>query len=189
MNPKEIDDLLSETMRKIADAARKYDLETVSRLTNHATELQELKRATETVRQRVDAIRQGVAVKSAAISTTPSMRELPVEVSQGMINQNLLTLTAHVKSGRVQQGEDFIVETKPLGEKFRTTLMANGNKFQERGAIGRFYEKAGVRGGDIVILTEIARGVWTLSKAPAGKHLNSTYSVLAEYAARLAAAS
>ena len=53
------------------------------------------------------------------------LRKLPVEVTQGMIKQNLLTLTEHVKRGRIRVGEDLIVETQPSGERFRTRAYAS----------------------------------------------------------------
>ena len=98
------------------------------------------------------------------------LRELPVEVSQGMINQNLLTLTDHVKRGRIRVGEEMLIEALPSGERFRTDLVVNGNKLRERGAIGRFYREAGVHDGEFVVLTETAPQRWTLRKAAEGEH-------------------
>lgn len=99
-----------------------------------------------------------------------NLRELPIEVTQGMINQNLLTLTNHVKRGRIRTGEDLTIETDPSGERFTTELLTNGNKLQERGAIGRFYREAHVQAGDFVVLTEIAPKKWALKKAPLGQY-------------------
>jgi hypothetical protein len=91
-------------------------------------------------------------------------RELLIEVSQGMINQNLLTLTEPLKRGQIRIGEELIIEAMPSGERFKTQVMTNGNKLQERGAIGRFYREAGVSAGDRVILREMSRGNWRLLK-------------------------
>ena len=88
-----------------------------------------------------------------------------------MIKQNLLTLTEHVKRGRIRVGEDLIVEAHPSGERFRTDLVENGNRLRERGAIGRFYREAGVHDGEFVVLTETGPQRWTLRKAAAGEYL------------------
>ncbi|MSU50770.1 MAG: DNA sulfur modification protein DndB [Opitutus sp.] len=99
------------------------------------------------------------------------LRKLPVEVTQGMIRQNLLTLTEHVNGGRIRVGEDLIVEAQPSGERFRTDVVDSGNRLRERGAIGRFYREAGVHDGEFVVLTETAPQRWTLRKAAPGEYL------------------
>lgn len=102
------------------------------------------------------------------------LRVLPIEVTEGMINQNLLTLTEHVKRGRIKVGESLTVEVFPSGARFRTELLSNGNKLQERGAIGRFYREVGVKKWDFVVLTEVSPGRWTLKKAPDGQYQSRT---------------
>lgn len=92
-------------------------------------------------------------------------REIRIEVSQGMINQNLLTLTEAIKRGTVRVGEELIIEALPSERKFKTVVMASGNKLQERGEINKFYSSAGVREGDYVILQEVSLGQWKLRKA------------------------
>jgi len=87
-----------------------------------------------------------------------------------MIRQNLLTLTPHVKRGRIKIGEELIIEVAPSGERFVTRLLRIGNKLRARGEIAHFYRTAGVKGGDYVVLTEISPGKWTLTKAPQGKY-------------------
>ena len=92
------------------------------------------------------------------------MRQLPVEVTDGMTRQNLLTLTPHLKSAKVKVGEQFVTEAQPSGRRFATTLLEKGNKLQGRGEIARFYRDANLNGGDCVLLTEAAPGRWTLKK-------------------------
>ena len=58
---------------------------------------------------------------------------MQVKVSQGMINQNLLTLTEYVNRGVVRIGEEFTVESDPPGEFFKTDIVRHGNKLRERG--------------------------------------------------------
>lgn len=114
------------------------------------------------------------AVSQTPMSVTQNshkLRKLEVEVTQCMIKQNLLTLTDHVKRGRIRVGEDLIVETQPSGERFRTDLVENGNRLRERGAIGRFYREAGVHEGEFVVLTETAPQRWTLNKAVPGEYM------------------
>ena len=96
------------------------------------------------------------------------MRQPPVEVTDGMIRQNLLTLTPHLKTAKVKVGEQFMIEAQPSGRRFATALLEKGNKLQERGEIARSYRDANVNGGDYVLLTEAAPGRWKLKKAPHG---------------------
>jgi hypothetical protein len=70
------------------------------------------------------------------------LRKTAVEVSQGMIRQNLLTLTKLKKQGLIHDGDELLIEAQPSGERFRTDFMFDGNKVRERGAIARFYRDA-----------------------------------------------
>ena len=97
-------------------------------------------------------------------------RKLNISVTQGMINQNLLTLTEYVNSGIVRIGEQFSIKCEPSGELFDTVLLDRGNKLRERGAVGRFYHDAGVRAGDCVELFEIAPRRWKLTLARSQRH-------------------
>ncbi|MGL4399325.1 MAG: hypothetical protein ACRCXD_05625 [Luteolibacter sp.] len=172
-----IEEMIEATMSQIADAAGKRDLATVAGLTQKAGKLEEMKKRVQGIEAELSSMKEFTTPQVAPVNPTTSevqldvkLRELPVEVTQGMINQNLLTLTEHVKRGRIRTGEDLAIETYPSGERFRTDLMTNGNKVRERGAIGRFYRKAGVHAGDFVVLTEISPGRWTLKKAPHGQY-------------------
>jgi hypothetical protein len=169
----DIDRLLEQTMSSISAAAAKRDLGGVTALTKRASELEAMKKTLMGIEDRLKTYRAPVAQpptqKTAEPDSNGSLRELPVEVSQGMINQNLLTLTEHVKRGRIKAGEELLVEAAPSEDRFRTDLVGNGNKLRERGAIARFYRDAGVRAGDIVVLTETAPQRWKLRKAEAGE--------------------
>ena len=166
-----VDDMMRTTMQKIAEAAAKQDLPAVTAHTRRAAELETLKKTLLGIEEKLKEFEE-MPAQAGSNGTQPAshVRELPVEVTQGMINQNLLTLTAHVSRGRIKAGEDMTVETYPSGERFRTELLSNGNKLRERGAIGRFYREAGVHAGDFVVLTEVAPNHWTLKKAPVGQY-------------------
>lgn len=103
------------------------------------------------------------------------LRTLTVEVSQGMLNQHLLTLTDARRQGVVRIGEKFKI-TLPGGTTFETELCDPGNKLRERGLIRRFYEEAKIADGDKVILTEITAGTWQLmsAKSAEGKQIIAT---------------
>jgi len=159
-----IDELLKSTLSQIAEAAQNGNLGAVNVASRKATELEEMKKTVSLIEERLKEFQMPSAEKDE------HLRELPVEVSAGMINQNLLTLTEHVKRGRIKVGEVLTVEVLPSGERFRTQLLHNGNKLQERGAIGRFYREVGVRKFDFVMLSEVAPGQWTLKKAPDGQY-------------------
>jgi len=164
---KSIDDLINQIMQKIAQAAAKSDIQTVTALTRCANELKELQLPLLRILEKLKEIEKPTEKTSA--SQTLHLRELPVEVTAGMIRQNLLTLTEAVKQGKIRPAEDMIIETLPNGERFRTDLLQNGNRLRERGAIGRFYREATVKPGDYVVLNEVSAQKWTLQKAAPGK--------------------
>ena len=167
----EIEKRIDATMQRISEAAGKRDLPAVAALSRSAAELEEMMKTVTAIEARLNNMDQPIGSASEPESQSVSkLRELPIEVTQGMLNQNLLTLTYHVKQGRIQAGEDMIIEAFPSGERFRTSLLTNGNKLRERGAIGRFYREAGVHADDFVVLKEESPGLWTLKKAPPGKY-------------------
>jgi hypothetical protein len=167
-----IEQILNETLIGISSAATNRDLMKVAMLTQRANQLENMKMTILSIEERL----QGFQTKSTdQISVAPTkapatLRTLEIEVTQGMINQNLLTLTHHVKRGKIQPGENLVIETLPGGEKFQTELLSNGNKLRERGAIARFYKEAGIRAGDFAVLTEVAPQRWTLRKGTPGEY-------------------
>ena len=42
-------------------------------------------------------------------------------------------------------GEDLVIEAMPRGRRFKTVVMAGGNKLQERGEINKFSSSARCR--------------------------------------------
>ena len=160
-----IENLMSEIMTKIGQAATKQNLAELEILTKQASELKQMQEQIASIQQRLTSFGDKVERKLPSTGqSTFGQRELLIEVTQGMINQNLLTVTEPLQRGQIRVGEDMIIEPLPDGEKFKTVVMSSGNKLQERGCIGRFYRQAGVRAGDYVILREISRGQWQLSK-------------------------
>jgi hypothetical protein len=174
----DIDRLLEETMGSIGAAAAKRDIAGISALTKKAAELEAMKKTISGIEEQLKGYQTPTSASPATAAQPPQpalagdgkLRKLPIEVTQGMVNQNLLTLTEHVKRGRIQPGEELLVEAMPSGERFRTDLVENGNKLRERGAIARFYRDAGVRSGDYVVLVETASQRWALRKAEAGEY-------------------
>ena len=94
-------------------------------------------------------------------SSVSGLRTLWINVTQGMLNQQLLTLTDARRQRRVEIGEKFKIRL-PTGEEFETELCDPGNKLRERGMIRRFYETSNVEEGEKVILKEIEKGSWQL---------------------------
>lgn len=91
-----------------------------------------------------------------------NLREFSIEVTKGMINQNLLSLTQPKKIGLIAHGEKMVIKP-PVGKEFSTEVLAIGNRLKERGRIGAFYEHANVEPGDRIILKETKSGFWRLS--------------------------
>jgi hypothetical protein len=179
MHPKElIDQAFDRTMKEAELAVQRRDVAAATALMRKATEYQDLKKSLISVEERLKGLESQPVTATAEAAGDGKLRELPVEVTGGMIRQNLLTLTKHVKQRRIAVGEDLTIETQPSGERFRTELLLKGNKLQERGAIARFYRDAGVHDGDFVVLTEVAPKRWTLTKASPGRY-QSRRSILA----------
>lgn len=168
----ELDRHLNIVYAQIGEAAKKHDLASIRRHTVKAAELEELKQQHVAIQQRIACLASGDSAEplTAAGQTNGSLRELPIEVTAGMIRRQLMTLTPHVNRGKIKAGEQFIIEALPSGERFQTELLEQGNRLRERGKIGRFYKDAKVNEGDYVLLSEVALGRWTLKKAPPGKY-------------------
>lgn len=110
----------------------------------------------------------GAAVDAAMKDTAAKPRNAPprrirTSITQGEINQNLLTLTDARKRGLIRMGEQFRIRL-PDGQEFETELVQPGNKLRERGRIREFYEQQRIKPGDHVILEEVSPGTWTLTK-------------------------
>ena len=195
---------MKRLMEKIQTAAANQDLQSLSTLTLIATELKNLEAQHRSIGLRLDqlesqieqispntaAIRATVAPTTAASISAP-LRKALVTITQGMINQNLLTLTGPLKRGEIPRAlgrQEFLIEAVPSGQKFRTTLMRVGNRLRERSAIAQFYKEAGVRAGDCVILYEIRPNEWRLEKAPQGTREPSFFDVLYNSQSALAVA-
>jgi hypothetical protein len=155
----QIDQALTDVFRQVSEAADRKDLNILPGLTKKLSEL-------EATKNRLRSLRNGPGTSAPTPQTSGGGRELIVEVSEGMINQNLLTLTPHVKRNTIKVGEALDIEPLPSGDRFQTELLASGNKLRERGRIARFYRDAGVRAGDSVVLSEIAPGHWRLKRRP-----------------------
>lgn len=102
----------------------------------------------------------------AAAKTGRRLRKIRTPVTQGEINQSLLTLTDARKRGLIRIGELFKIRL-PDGQQFETELVHPGNKLRERGRIGEFYRQYSIKPGDYILLEEIEAGLWALTKEPA----------------------
>ena len=165
----EIEELIGQTMAKITEAASKRDLAALEVLTKRATEMKQMKEQISAIEHRLHSMGDDASpLTSSPKPTAGFRREIQIEVTQGMINQNLLTLTDALKRGTIRAGEELNIEAVPSGEKFKTVLMTSGNKLQERGAVGKFYRQTQVSAGDCVVLVETSPGQWKLSKKNGG---------------------
>lgn len=161
----QIEELMAKTMGKVSDAAKNQDLNALEALTRRATELKQMKEQVLAIQQRLQGfVATEHLAEMAPTSKTPYGRQIRIDVTQGMINQNLLTLTEAINKGVVSAGEVMTIEAVPSGRKFKTDVMANGNKLRERGEIRKFYADAGVEPGDMVLLEETSPGQWKIRK-------------------------
>ncbi len=91
------------------------------------------------------------------------LRKIRKTVSQGEINQNLLTLTEAAKRGYFGVNETLKINL-PDGTEFETEIIRPGNRLRERGWIKAFYAHQKICAGDTVVLEEVEPRVWKLSK-------------------------
>ncbi len=130
-----------------------------------ADAIEQLKAARAAIEDNVeDAIAALVTVGAkddVAYVSTKGLRTIVVEVTEGMIRQNLLTLTPARKKGQVRLGEKFSI-TLSDGKSFETDLCNPGNRLRERSIIRWFYETEKVKAGEEVALLEVERGKWKL---------------------------
>jgi hypothetical protein len=167
----EIDGHIKNVMTQITEAASKQDLAAIQNLTRKASELQEMKEQMVAIQQRIASLNGESTEVPRVTANQPTNgvnRQLPIEVTGGMIRQNLLTLAPHVRTGKIKVGEELIIESLPSGERFQTVLLDQGKKLRARSEIASFYRDAKVKDGDYVLLTEVAPRQWTLKKAPLG---------------------
>jgi len=164
---------MKNIMSQISEAAAKRDLAAIQRLTRTASEVQGLIEECAAIQQRIASLNSesaNVPPVTAAPPANGKIRQLVIEVTDGMIRQNLLTLARHVRSGKIKVGEVLDIEALPSSQRFQTVLLEQGKKLQARSEIASFYRDAKVKGGDYVLLTEIAPGCWTIKKAPPGEY-------------------
>lgn len=185
-----IESLLEKTLQAVSAAAERCDFATLQQLSRKGQRLKELRDRVADAERELRELENGLSgrpvtsertrqsePRDAASGPLPpdeepiqggSRNSLVIEVTQGMINQNLLTLTDHVKSGRIRVGSEMKIEARPSGELFCTDLLGDGNRLRERGAIARFYRDARVHAGDKVVLTQESPNRWTLEKVHQG---------------------
>jgi hypothetical protein len=163
LSTNKIEEAITAVMKQIPAAAERQDLTSLESLTKKATELQSMKHQILAIETRFQQLMNGSQIAPIEESKGSGIRELVVKVTQGMINQNLLTLTDGIDQGIVRIGEKFIIEL-PSGERFQTELLPTGNKLRERGKIRQFYQDENVQAGESVLLTEITPGRWQLKK-------------------------
>src|SRR5439155_25930312 len=101
----ELDKYIAKVMAQITEAASKQDLVNIQRLSRKAAELHEVKEQMTAHHHRISSlINEDAAPMLTREHPNGKLRELPVEVTDGDIRQNLLKLTPHVKRGKIKVG-------------------------------------------------------------------------------------
>jgi hypothetical protein len=95
------------------------------------------------------------------------LRSIRVALTQGMLNQQLLTMTAAKRRGIIHDGEKFTIIIPGENKPITTELAQPGNRLKERGALGRLYKREELSPGDKILLQEISPGTWELITEPA----------------------
>jgi hypothetical protein len=149
---------------KIAEAAKTHRVVELRQLVPKLTHALDLEQEERSVKSRLQTLRENVANQTGNDESSRSIRRLIVHVTQGMINQNLLTLSDQIRKGWIRIGDTMHIKALPSGDEFETVVLATGNKLQERGKIGRFYKDAHVKVGDVVELLHLGNHHWQLKR-------------------------
>jgi hypothetical protein len=96
----------------------------------------------------------------------PGYRQIRVRVTQGMINQNMITMSEARKKGLILLSEKMTIMPIPAAKLFETEVCNPGVKLKARSAVKHFFESAGVKAGDFIVLDEVDRNSWKLYKEP-----------------------
>ncbi|WP_269540932.1 hypothetical protein [Cerasicoccus fimbriatus] len=160
---KRITSVINTAMEKISIAASNRDTSEITKFTRIAEDAEKLKSKLSNMLLSLEVLESEVSSKKKITHETPSenLRNFRIRVSQGMINQNLLTFTQQVKFGEIKVGEVLRVKTSE-GGLFKSEILSQGNKLRERGQVGEFYKKAGIKADDFVELIEQKPSEWYL---------------------------
>lgn len=110
------------------------------------------------------------------------LRRISVEITEGMINQSLLSLTKAAKKGIVRLKEEMTI-VLPDEEKtrFKTQIVPPGNKLRDRSHIRQLYDIGDASVGDLVILQESEPGLWKASIRRGPRSQRKLQQLLKEY--------
>ena len=117
-----------------------------------------IEEALSSISERVAGFEPGSTTKTEA-----GLRSIVLEVTEGMINQNIISLTAARKMGVVYLGERMKI-VLPDGTEFETEVIEPGNRLRERGMVRAFFQKENISPEDKILLAEQSHGNWRLSK-------------------------
>jgi len=147
---KNADELEREIWQQIAAATQKRDSAKIAILNALAQDVEKVKREVEKIER--------------ALSPPPDGKSVVLEVTEGALRQNYLSLTKiRLHNLLPTNEEEFLVETS-VGLSFRTRVSDNGNWLAARGKTGQFYRKAQLRPDDKIIWKEIGPHKYYLGK-------------------------
>jgi hypothetical protein len=160
-----LDDLIEIAEGNLNGLKLRDDIDYARAMLSQIDELEKLKGVAGKLQERMEEIRDHELCISCGsdqrTSVKNGLRKVTIQITEGMLRQSLLSMTAAKKAGVVKLGEQFKIHL-PSGEELATELINPGNKLRERGRIQAFYKAKGVKEGDYVVLTEFEKGVWKM---------------------------
>jgi hypothetical protein len=164
-----INTVITLAMEKITFAASKQNTFEISRYSKVAEASEQLKKKLQGIKDTLESLEADLKPNQRTEPdktrlTDKNLRHFRIRVSQGMINQNLLTFTPQVKYRELSIGEVLRIETSE-GGLFKSEIISQGNKLRERGHVREFYEKARIKADDFVELIERRPSEWYLRPA------------------------
>lgn len=154
-----IEELEARVWQMIEEATLQKDSGKLQTLGVIAQETARLKEEYKAITLKLDNLQQ--------ISKNPNGRHVLIPITAGSIKQNYLSITIPKRVGLLPNLHNALVNVETsAGFSFKTTVLHDHNRLQERGEIARFYREANVRAGDKVIWKEVVPGIkYFLGKA------------------------
>ena len=149
-----------EIVSRIIKAAKERNFHMVIELASVGKEAEVVEKRQIEIKARLSGLNG-----SPVPSNSSQYRKCLIEVTRGGLKYSYLLVSGPIRKRILMNNETLKIHVPVTGETFTTEIYSRNKNLKEREAIGRFYKAAGVKAGDMVILTETMPNEWTLTKA------------------------
>lgn len=149
-----------EIISRIITAAKERNFHMVIELASVGKEAEAVEKRQIEIKARLSGLNG-----SPAPSNSLQYRKCLIEVTPGGLKYSYLLVSGPIRKRILTKKDTLKIHVPVTGETFTTEIYPRNKNLKEREAIGRFYKAAGVKAGDMVVLTETMPNEWTLTKA------------------------